>query len=137
MTAFCILPCNRTPGAKMTPLFRKLDNLMLRVADLDAAIVFYRDKLGHQLLWRDEVSAGLELREDDAELVLHCQIGPETDIVVDDADRAFKRFLEAGGEPVSPTVRHFNRSLCPCSRPLRQRYCDAGSVKRDSHNGRA
>ena len=97
----------------MTPLFRKLDNLMLRVADLDAAIVFYRDKLGHQLLWRDEVSAGLELREDDAELVLHCQIGPETDIVVDDADRAFKRFLEAGGDPVQPP---FDISIGRCAR---------------------
>ena len=97
----------------MTPLFRKLDNHMLRVADLDAAIAFYQDKLGHRLIWRDEVSAGLALREDDAELVLHCQIGPETDILVDDVDHAFKKFLEAGGEPVHPP---FDISIGRCAR---------------------
>jgi catechol 2,3-dioxygenase-like lactoylglutathione lyase family enzyme len=36
------------------PLFRKLDNLLLRVADLDAAIAFYRDRLGHRVLWRSD-----------------------------------------------------------------------------------
>ena len=33
-------------------LFRKVDNHLLRVADIDAAIAFYRDKLSHRLLWR-------------------------------------------------------------------------------------
>ncbi len=41
------------------PLFRKLDNLLLRVADLDAAIAFYRDRLGHRVLWRTEEAAAL------------------------------------------------------------------------------
>jgi predicted enzyme related to lactoylglutathione lyase len=84
------------------PLFRKLDNLLLRVSDLDAAIRFYRDGLGHPLLWRDKDAAGFQLPETDAELVVHLAIGPETDILVEDADSAFAAFLAAGGEAVEP-----------------------------------
>jgi hypothetical protein len=43
------------------PLFRKIDNHLLRVADLDAAISFYADKLGHRLLWRSDQAAGFTL----------------------------------------------------------------------------
>ena len=64
-------------------LFRKLDNHLLRVDDLDAAIAFYRDRLGHRLIWRNDEAAGLALPETDAELVLHRHIGPETDILVE------------------------------------------------------
>jgi catechol 2,3-dioxygenase-like lactoylglutathione lyase family enzyme len=82
------------------PLFRKLDNLLLRVADLDAAIAFYRDQLGHRLLWRSAEAVGFALPNTDAELVVHLHIGPETDVLVDDVDDAFNLFLNAGGEAV-------------------------------------
>src|SRR5271170_4442043 len=82
------------------PLFRKLDNLLLRVADLDAAISFYRDRLGHRILWRSEEAVGFALPETDAELVIHLHIGQETDVMVEDVDSAFKLFLSAGGEAV-------------------------------------
>jgi catechol 2,3-dioxygenase-like lactoylglutathione lyase family enzyme len=65
-------------------LFRKLDNHLLRVADLDAAISFYQDKLGHRLSWRSDEAAGFALPETEAELVVHLKIGPETDILVRD-----------------------------------------------------
>jgi lactoylglutathione lyase len=83
-------------------LFRKLDNHMLRVDDLDAAISFYRDRLAHPLVWRDERAAAFAFAETDAELVVHLDLGPETDILVEDADRAFATFLEAGGQGVQP-----------------------------------
>ncbi len=95
------------------PLFRKIDNHMLRVADLDAAIAFYRDKLGHTLIWRDGEAAGLALPETDAELVLHRHIGPETDILVRDADRAYQAFLDAGGQSVEPP---FDIAIGRCAR---------------------
>ena len=82
------------------PLFRKLDNLLLRVADLDAAIAFYRDRLGHRVLWRSNEAVGFALPDTDAELVVHLNVGPETDVVVEDVDKAFARFLNAGGEGV-------------------------------------
>lgn len=79
------------------PLLRKLDNCMLRVSDLDAAISFYRDRLGHRLVWRNDEAAAFALPETDAELVVHLHIGPETDILVDDVELAVSAFLAAGG----------------------------------------
>lgn len=95
------------------PLFRKLDNHLLRVDDLDAAIAFYRDRLGHRLIWRNHEAAGLALPETDAELVLNCRIGPETDILVENVDLAFKTFLAAGGESVEPP---FDIAIGRCAR---------------------
>jgi predicted enzyme related to lactoylglutathione lyase len=99
--------------AVIEPLFRKIDNHMLRVADLDAAIAFYRDKLGHKLIWRDDEAAGLALPETDAELVLHRHVGPETDILVDNADRAYQAFLDAGGQSIEPP---FDIAIGRCAR---------------------
>jgi catechol 2,3-dioxygenase-like lactoylglutathione lyase family enzyme len=83
------------------PLFRKLDNHLLGVADLDAAISFYRGRLGHRL-WRSDEAAGFGFPETDAELVVHLHIGPETDIVVADVNEAFAAFLKAGASRFWP-----------------------------------
>ncbi|ESX74239.1 hypothetical protein X759_18960 [Mesorhizobium sp. LSHC420B00] len=72
------------------------------MSDLDAAVSFYGDRLGHALVWRDDEAAGFALPETDAELVVHLHIGPETDILVDNVDDAFEEFLAAGGEAVQP-----------------------------------
>jgi lactoylglutathione lyase len=95
------------------PLFRKLDNLLLRVADLDAAISFYRDRLGHRVLWRSDEAVGFALPETDAELVAHLKIGPETDVIVDNVEEAFALFLSAGGESVQPP---FDIAIGRCAR---------------------
>ena len=83
-------------------LFRKIDNHLLRVSDLDAAISFYRDKLGHQLLWRSDDSVGFALPETDAELVVHLNIGPETDIVVANVDAAYAAANPSSRRSISP-----------------------------------
>ena len=95
------------------PLFRKLDNLLLRVADLDAAIAFYRDRLGHRVLWRREDAVGFALPDTDAELVCHLRIGPETDVLVNNVEDAFALFLSAGGERVEPP---FDIAIGRCAR---------------------
>ena len=95
------------------PLFRKLDNLLLRVADLDAAVAFYRDRLGHRAVWRSEDAVGFALPDTDAELVGHLHIGPETDVVVEDVDEAFAVFLGAGGEAIEPP---FDIAIGRCAR---------------------
>jgi predicted enzyme related to lactoylglutathione lyase len=97
----------------MRALFRKIDNHLLRVADLDAAISFYQDKIGHRLLWRSDEAAGFALPETDAELVVHLHLGPETDILVDDVDEAFASFLNAGGEALQPP---FDIAIGRCAR---------------------
>jgi catechol 2,3-dioxygenase-like lactoylglutathione lyase family enzyme len=95
------------------PLFRKLDNLLLRVADLDAAVSFYHDQLGHRVLWRSEEAVGFALPDTDAELVVHLNIGPETDVLVENVDDAFKLVLNAGGEAVE---RPFDIAIGRCAR---------------------
>jgi lactoylglutathione lyase len=104
--------CGQGSSVK-APLFRKLDNLLLRVPDLDAAIGFYRDRLGHRVLWRSGEAVGFALPDTDAELVVHLNIGPETDVVVEDVDRAFALFLSAGGEAVEPP---FDIAIGRCAR---------------------
>ena len=102
------------------PLFRKLDNLLLRVADLDAAIAFYRDRLGHRVLWRTEEAVGFGLPETDAELVVHLNIGPETDVLVDNVDEAFAFFLSAGGNGPRAALRYRDWPMRAGARSLRQ-----------------
>ena len=84
------------------PLFLYLDCLNLPVSDLEKALEFYRDKLGHSLIWRTESAAGLRLPDSNAELVIRTEeYPPETDIKVESAIEAAERFVEAGGSIVA------------------------------------
>ena len=85
------------------PLFSKIDCVQLPVPDLEAALAFYRDRLGHTLIWRTGTAVGLRLPDSDAELVLQRERPePEVDWLVDSADAAAERFVAAGGELVVP-----------------------------------
>jgi catechol 2,3-dioxygenase-like lactoylglutathione lyase family enzyme len=76
----------------MTALFRKVDCHSIPVADLDGALVFYRDGLGHELIWRHDSAAGLRLPDSDAELVLHTDERLiETDLSVASVPAAISR----------------------------------------------
>lgn len=84
------------------PLFHKVDCVRLPVANLDAALAFYRDALGHELKWRTATSAGLRMPDSDAEIVIHTEGGPrEVDMLVDSVEAAGQRFVEAGGRIVN------------------------------------
>ena len=84
------------------PLIRKIDCVRLSVPDLDAGLAFYHGQLGHELSWRTATAAGLSLPESDAEIVLQTERpGLETDFLVDSADDAVHRFVEAGGSLVA------------------------------------
>ena len=85
------------------PLVRKIDCIRLYVADLDAGLAFYRDRLGHTLIWRTPEAVGLRLPETDAEIVLHAErAAPEIDLTVEVADDAARRFEAAGGKVLVP-----------------------------------
>ena len=87
----------------MKPLFQKIDCLRIPVTDLEAGLAFYRDRLGHALVWRTDSAAGLGLPGTDAEIVIHTEPeGAETDLLVASADDAAARFAEAGGRIVEP-----------------------------------
>ncbi len=85
------------------PLARKIDCIRLYVADLDAGLAFYRDRLGHALIWRTPEAVGLRLPESDAEIVLFTEhAAPEICLKVESADAAARRFEAEGGRVVAP-----------------------------------
>jgi len=82
---------------------RKVDAIQIHVPDLDAGLAFYRDRLGHQIIWRTERAVGLRLPDTDAELVLQTdREGLELNLLVESADLAAQRIVEAGGAIVVP-----------------------------------
>jgi lactoylglutathione lyase len=86
-----------------TPLFQKIDCVRLHVDNLDEALAFYRERLGHELVWRSEQALGLRMPDTDAEIVLHTDgQGQDIDFKVESADAAAARFVEAGGTIVIP-----------------------------------
>jgi adenosylhomocysteine nucleosidase len=85
------------------PLFTKVDCIELHVPDLESGLAFYRDKLGHALIWRTAVAAGLRMPGTDAEIVIQTERQEqEVDLMVDSADEAARSFTEAGGLVVVP-----------------------------------
>jgi predicted enzyme related to lactoylglutathione lyase len=85
------------------PLIRKVDCIQIRVPSLDAGLAFYRDRLGHQLIWRTDSAAGLRLPDTDAEIVLQTERqGIEINLMVASVDAAVARIVEAGGAVVVP-----------------------------------
>jgi predicted enzyme related to lactoylglutathione lyase len=83
---------------KARPLLRKVDCVRVPVQDLEAGLAFYRDQLGHDLIWRTDTAAGLRMPDGDSELVIQTERpGLETDFLVDSADEAADRFVGAGG----------------------------------------
>jgi lactoylglutathione lyase len=84
------------------PLFRKIDCLSLPVKDIEAALEFYHERLGLELVWRTDSAAGLRMADNDGELVLRVNDDPpETDLTVESAEDAARRFVEAGGTVVA------------------------------------
>lgn len=88
------------------PLLRKVDAVTFRVPDLDSGVAFYRDGLGHMLVWRnDDLGlAALALPNSDAEIVLATQHGYEPNWLVDSADEAARVMEAAGGSVLAPPV---------------------------------
>jgi predicted enzyme related to lactoylglutathione lyase len=85
----------------MKPLIRKLDCLRLYVTDLEAGLAFYRDRLGHELIWRSATAAGLRMPDTDAELVIQTEEQrQEIDLLVNSADEAAEFIQHAGGKVI-------------------------------------
>ncbi len=92
-----------TSASRPEPLIRKVDSVQLRVPDLDFGLAVYRDKLGHDLIWRTENAVGLRMPESDTEIVLQTERHePEVDLLVKSADEAALRMVEAGGRVLVP-----------------------------------
>ena len=85
------------------PYVKKIDALQIPVPDLDIGLAFYRDRLGHELVWRSETAAGLRMPDTDAEMVLQTEReGLEVNLLVESADAASDAIEGAGGKVVEP-----------------------------------
>jgi predicted enzyme related to lactoylglutathione lyase len=85
------------------PLLRSVDAVTVPVPDLDAGLAFYRDRLGHRLLWRHDHlgQAGLALAARGTELVLTTQAPYAPSWLVSSADEAASAVVAAGGRRVT------------------------------------
>ena len=80
------------PSQEPHPLLTGVDCIRLAVPDLEAGLAFYRDSLGHRLIWRTADAAGLRLPDAATEIVLHTEaLPPEIDFKVESADAAARR----------------------------------------------
>jgi predicted enzyme related to lactoylglutathione lyase len=88
---------------RTVPLLRKIDAVTIPVPDLDAGLAFYRDRLGHELRWRNDAvgQVALALPDSDTEVVLTTQQKYEPDWLVSSADEAAKVIAAAGGRVVA------------------------------------
>src|SRR5215813_11607165 len=119
------------------PLLRKVDCVRFYVDNLEAALAFYRDKLGHELIWRTETAAALRLPETDAELVIQTEEQrQEVDFLVDSADSAAQSMQQAGGSIlVQPFDIQIGRCVVvedPWGNPLVLLDTSKGLLKMDS-----
>ncbi len=124
--------------SERVPLLRNIDCIRLAVADLEAGLAFYRDQLGHELIWKTDDSAGLRMPDTQTEIVLHTdQIPPEIDLKVDSADAAAVRFQKAGGEiVVSPFEIQIGRAVVvkdPWGNQLVLLDCSKGTLITDEN----
>ena len=118
-------------------LLRKVDCIRLYVPDLEAGLAFYRDRLGHELIWRSATAAGLRLPESEAELVLQTEEQrQEVDLLVDSADEATKWVEQAGGKVIVPPFEiQIGRCVVledPWGNPLVLLDMSKGSLKTDA-----
>ena len=88
---------------RSSPLLLKVDAVTVPVPDLDTGLDFYREQLGHQLLWRNDAigQAGLQLPDSDTELVLTTELPYAPNWLVKSADEAAAAVQSAGGRMVT------------------------------------
>src|ERR687897_3015835 len=81
------------------PLLRGVDAITIPVPDLDQGLRFYRDQLGHTLLWRHDAigQAGLSMPESDTEMVLTTALDYAPNWLVTSVPEAMRSVVAGGG----------------------------------------
>ncbi|MFI2486519.1 VOC family protein [Promicromonospora kroppenstedtii] len=84
-------------------VLRAVDAVTVPVPDLDSGLAFYRDRLGHRLLWRNDAvgQAGLVLPDGESELVITTRQAYEPDWLVSSVPNAVAAVVAAGGTVVT------------------------------------
>ena len=83
-------------------VLRGVDAVTVPVPDLDQGLRFYRDQLGHELVWRNDAEGqvGLRLPESQAELVLSTNLEYAVNWLVTSVSEAVEIIVEAGGKVI-------------------------------------
>jgi len=83
-------------------VLRGVDAVTAPVPDLDQGLRFYRDQLGHELVWRNDTlgQVGLRLPESQAELVLSTNLEYAVKWLVMSVSEAVETIVEAGGKVI-------------------------------------
>src|SRR3954469_20236154 len=104
----------------MDPLLHGVDCVTVPVPDLDEGLRFYRDSLGHELLWRNDAvgQAGLRLPRSDTEIVLTVHEPYEPAWLVSSAGQAAAVVENAGGR-VLEAPRAIRVRRAALTRPMR------------------
>jgi lactoylglutathione lyase len=122
-------------------MLRKIDCIMIRVADVEAAAAYYAKVFGLFPQWREAGSVGLEFPETDAEIVLHCDPNIPSSVeayyLVDDVVAAVAHFAAQGCRAL---VDPFDISIGKCAvigDPFGTRLCilDITKGRRSCHLG--
>ena len=74
-------------------IFKSIDCYLLFVPDLEKGIKLYSEKLGHEMLWKRDDSAGLKMPDSNTEIVLSTSLPPETDLLVESTDETVEKLL--------------------------------------------
>jgi predicted enzyme related to lactoylglutathione lyase len=88
-------------------VLRGVDAVTVPVPDLDQGLQFYRDQLGHELVWRNDAvgQVGLRLPESEAELVLSTNLEYAVNWLVRSVSDAVETIVEAGGKVILQPTR--------------------------------
>lgn len=78
------------------PLLKKVDAVLIKVADIEQGLAFYQGTLGQELRWKKDKMAAVKLG--DSELVLSTELDPETDLLVQSVPAAVEAIVNAGGK---------------------------------------
>ncbi len=84
------------------PILRAIDAVTVPVPDLDLGLAYYRDQLGHEVIWRNDDlgQVALRLPESSAELVLTVHQNHEVNWLVDSVPQAVAAMVSVGGRVV-------------------------------------
>ena len=90
-------------GMTEAPILRAVDAVTLPVPDLDQGLAYYRDRLGQDLVWRnDELGqAALRLPGSSTELVLTTRQSYQVNWLVESVPEAVQAMVSGGGRVVA------------------------------------
>jgi catechol 2,3-dioxygenase-like lactoylglutathione lyase family enzyme len=88
------------------PVLRAVDAVTVPVPSLDEGLRFYRDGLGHRVLWRNDAigQVGLQLPGDDTELVLTTGLDYAVNWLVGSVPDAVATMVASGAEVIVETT---------------------------------